>query len=293
MPILDPARLQAYAVPASRDAYDARDTILYALGVGAGLSPELDETDFVFERGLKALPSMAFVLGTPGFWLMDPRTGIDWPRVLHGEQSLRLFRPLDAVGTLIGETRIGELADKGAGRPAMFRAYRTLRAADGTKVAELSELWILREAGGFGGERALPGDPPAPLPERPADAQIVLPTTANQAALYRLTGDRNPLHVDPATARDGGFERPILHGLCTLGIATRALVHLAAGGDPSRISSIAVRFSAPVYPGEHLRIELWREDNAIRFVAVAAEREVVVLDGGEATLDRFATDAAA
>lgn len=292
MPVLDIDRLKAYSVAISRDVYDPRDTILYALGTGAGLSADLNELNFVFERNLKALPTLAFVLGTPGFWLMDPRTGIDWPQVLHGEQSLRLFRPLEPVGELIGETRIGEIADKGAGKPAMFRAYRTLTTPGGAKVAELSELWILRGAGGFGGEQTLPGSGPAPrpMPEREPDATLDLPTSPNQAMLYRLTGDRNPLHVEPETARIGGFERPILHGLSTLGLAARALIHLHCAGDPARLSSISARFTAPVYPGETVRTQSWQEDKAIRFRAIAAERDVTVIDGGAASIDDFAAE---
>lgn len=110
-----------------RDSYDPRDTILYALGTGAGLSETVDEIYFVFERRIKVLPTMALVLGTPGFWLMDPKAGLDWRRVLPGEQSLRLYRPLEPDGVLIGETRIGDVADKGPGKPAMFRAHRTLK----------------------------------------------------------------------------------------------------------------------------------------------------------------------
>lgn len=290
MAVLDVARLQAYTVPVTRDRYDPRDAILYALGTGAGLSDTVDELDFVFERRFKVLPTLALVLGTPGFWLMDPKAGLDWPRVLHGEQSLRLFSPLEPQGELIGETRIGEIADKGPGKPAMFRAYRTLSTPSGRRVAELSELWVLREAGGFGGERNLPATVPVTIPDRPADAHIDLPTSVQQAMIYRLSGDRNPLHVEPETARIGGFDRPILHGLSTMGLVGRALVHLCCGGDPARLSKLAVRFTAPVYPGETIRTEVWQEGREIRFRAFAKEREVVVIDGGEATIDAFAAE---
>lgn len=288
MPILDVERLLAYKVPEAHDLYDPRDAILYALGTGAGLSAEVDELDMVFERNLKVLPTMAFVLGTAGFWLMDPAVGLDWPRVLHGEQSLVLHRPLDAQEEFKGSTRIGEIADKGAGKPAMFRAYRTLKDLGGNTVAEMSELWVLREAGGFGGERVLPGHVSVTMPDTPPPFSLDLPTSRQQALIYRLSGDRNPLHVHPETAKLGGFDQPILHGLSTLGLVGRALIHLHCGGDPQRLSSISARFTAPVYPGETVRTQSWQDGDSIMFRAIALERDMVVIDGGTASVDRFA-----
>lgn len=290
MAVLDVERLRAYQVPAARDSYDPRDAILYACGTGAGLSDEVDELDFVFERRLKLLPTLALVLGTPGFWLMDPKAGLDWPLILHGEQSLRLYRPLEPADELIGETRIGEIADKGPGKSALVRAYRTIKDASGAIVAELSELWVLRGAGGFGGERVLPGATPVAVPDAAPAAALDLPTSRNQAMIYRLSGDRNPLHIDPSTAARGGFERPILHGLSTMGLVARALAHLACDGDPGRLSSMAVRFTAPVYPGERIRTEIWLDGSAIFFRASVPERGSIVIDGGHATIDAFARE---
>ncbi|WP_454882565.1 MaoC/PaaZ C-terminal domain-containing protein [Sphingomonas oryzagri] len=284
---LDAARLRAYRVPETRDHYDRRDTILYALGVGAGLS-ELDETALVFERDLLALPTMALVLGTPGFWLMDRATGLDWQRILHGEQSFRLFRPLPPEGDVIGRTTIGELSDKGPGKPAMLRCTRELSdGVTGAKLAELEEIWVLRGAGGFGGDTIALTPASPPMPDRAPDAALALPTTRNQAMLYRLTGDRNPLHVDSGTAAVGGFERPILHGLATMGVAARALVHLACGGDPRRLSAMRLRFTAPVFPGDVILTELWEEEGALRFRARVSARGVTVIDGGSAKRDGF------
>jgi acyl dehydratase len=284
---LDETKLRAYRVPETRDRYDRRETILYALGTGAGLS-DLDETNLVFERDLMALPTMALVLGTPGFWLMDRATGLDWPRILHGEQSFRLFRPLPPEGDIIGRTRIGELSDKGPGKPAMLRCVRELSdGVTGAKIALLKEVWVLREAGGFGGDNIAVTPPLPPLPDRLPDAALALPTIRNQAMLYRLTGDRNPLHVDPETAAVGGFERPILHGLATMGVAARALVHLACGGDPRRLSAMRLRFTAPVFPGDVILTELWEEEGALRFRASVPARGVTVIDGGSAERDGF------
>lgn len=288
MPVLDIERLLRYKVPAAHDFYDARDTILYALGTGAGLAPQVDDLNLVFERDLKALPSMAFVLGTPGFWAMDPAAGLDWPRILHGEQSLVLYRPLQAQGEISGSTRIGEIADKGPGKPALVRIYRTLTDESGAKVADMSEVWVLREAGGFGGERALSGPPPVIVPETPPTHSLDLPTSLQQALIYRLSGDRNPLHVEAETARIGGFDRPILHGLSSLGLAARALVHLHCDGDPMRLSSLAARFTAPVLPGDTIRTQSWQDQNRIVFRSIAIERDVVVIDGGTASVDSFA-----
>lgn len=288
MPVLDAERLLRYKVSEARDRYDARDTILYALGTGAGLDAQVDELDLVFERGLQALPTMAFVLGTPGFWLMDPAAGLDWARVLHGEQSLVLYCPLEAQGELVGSTRIGEIADKGLGKPAMVRAYRTLQNISGRTVAELSELWILRDAGGFGGERTLPGPAPVTMPDTPPPYSLDLPTSPQQALLYRLSGDRNPLHVEPETARSAGFDQPILHGLSTLGLVARALIHLHCAGDPRRLSSMSARFTAPVVPGEMVRTQSWQDGDDIVFRAIAVDRDTVVIDGGTASIDCFA-----
>ncbi len=287
MPILDVERLRAYSVPDCRDDYDARDTILYALGTGAGLSDAVDELHLLFERNLVALPTKALVLGTPGFWLMDPKVGLDWPQILHGEQSLKLFRPLEPQGSILGRTRIGDIADKGPGKPALFRAHRTLETMSGTPVAELDETWVLRGMGGFGGDRNLPEVPQVPVPQGDADAWLDLPTARNQAALYRLTGDRNPLHVEASTAKLGGFERPILHGLATMGLVGRAIIHLCAEGNPQRLSSIKLRFTAPVYPGETVRTEVWRHPDGILFRASSVERGIMVIDGGLATIDAF------
>jgi acyl dehydratase len=284
---LDEARLRGFLVPETRDRYDRRDTILYALGVGAGLS-DLDETALVFERDLLALPTMALVLGTPGFWLMDRATGLDWPRILHGEQSLRLFRPLPPEGDVIGRTTIAEVSDKGPGKPAMLRCTRELSdGVTGVRIAALDEIWVLRGAGGFGGDNIALSPVSPPLPDRAPDAALALPTTRNQAMLYRLTGDRNPVHVDPGIAAAGGFERPILHGLATMGLVARALVRLACDGDPRRLSAMRLRFTAPVFPGDVILTELWEEERALRFRARVPARGVTVIDGGSATRDGF------
>jgi acyl dehydratase len=281
---LDNVTLRNYAIPQARDDYDPRDAILYALGVGAGLSAEIDETAFLFEQRLQVLPTMALVLGTPGFWPMDPKSGLDWRGILHGEQRLVLYASLDPAGTLIGDTDVTDLADKGRGKSALLRAVKQLRTPGGMLVAEATETWVVRGAGGFGGPRELPGDALPTVPRRDPDFEITLPTSRAQAAIYRLSGDRNPLHIDPETARSTGLERPILHGLSTMGVIARALIHACGDGAASRLREIALRFTAPVYPGDTIRTHIWREGERLHFRASAIEREVLVADNGAAVM---------
>jgi len=281
---LDLAALEAYRVPETIDEYDPRDAILYALGVGAGLSAEIDETSFLYERSLQVLPTMALVLGTPGFWAMDPASGLDWLNILHGEQRLKLHRPLEAFGTLIGNTRVADVADKGAGKAAMIRTTKEVRTNSGLLVAEASEIWVVRGAGGFGGERNIEMEPLPSVPDRHPDFEIDLPTSPAQAAIYRLSGDRNPLHIDPAMARTVGFERPLLHGLATMGIIGRAVIHTACGGIAANLREIAVRFTAPVYPGETIRTHVWLADGEVHMRAHSLESGARVIDNGHAVL---------
>jgi acyl dehydratase len=279
-----PDRLRAYRVPDVRSRWDVRDAIRYALGVGAALS-DIDETQFVFEDGLVALPTMALTLGTPGFWLMEPELGLDWPQILHGEQSMTLHRPLPAEGDVIGKTWIGPLSDKGVGKPALLHCIRHLYdPASKDLVAEMEELWVLRGAGGVGGEIISLGVGLDAMPNGPPDAALILPTACNQAALYRLTGDRNPLHVLPDVAAKGGFERPILHGLATMGLIGRALIQMCCGGDAARLNAMKLRFTAPVYPGDDVLTEIWDMGDAIRFRATVQARGAIVVDCGSATV---------
>ena len=282
--ILNIEKLLAYEIPEARDDYDPRDAILYALGVGTGLSEKIDETGMLFERDLQVLPTMALVLGTPGFWPMDPGSGLDRVNILHGEQRLKIFEPLDPFGTMIGETKITDIADKGPGNAALIRAVKELRTPSGLLIAEASETWVARGAGGFGGERNLPGNPRPPVPPRDPDFEVVLPTSLSQAAMYRLSGDRNPLHIDPDVAQNAGFDRPILHGLSTMGLVGRALIHACCGGIAKNLHDIGARFIAPVYPGETIRTHIWQDNDIIQFRAEVIEGGEVVVDNGLAQI---------
>jgi acyl dehydratase len=282
---LDPGHLLSYRIPEIVQDLTRRDTILYALSVGLGADPmDEDQLRFVYEDGLEALPTMAVVLGYAGFWLKHPDTGVDWVKVVHAEQGLRLHRPLPVEGRLVGRTRVTGLVDKGAGKGALLYSEREVRDADGGLLATLEQTTFLRGDGGCGGSTG-PAKVPHPTPERAPDLAIDLPTLLAQALIYRLNGDWNPLHADPAVARKAGFERPILHGLATFGVVGHALLKGLCGYRPERLRAIDGRFSAPVYPGETIRTEIWHGPGGIAaFRARAAERDVVVLANGRAEI---------
>jgi acyl dehydratase len=206
---------------------------------------------------------------------------VDWKSVLHGEQGLTIHRPLPASGTLVGRTQIEEIVDKGAGKGALIYSRRELREQQtGELVCSLWSTSFCRADGGFGGPSG-PTRAPHPMPSRAPDLTVDVPTLPQAALIYRLSGDYNPLHADPAVAASAGFKAPILHGLCTYGIAARAILQTVCDYDPARLRSMAVRFSAPVYPGETIRTEIWREAaGRASFRSRVAERDVAVLSNG-------------
>jgi len=267
--------------------YDARDCILYALGCGLGHDPlDRRQLRFVYEQDLLAMPSMAAVIGTPGSWWRLPGTGVAWEHVLHAEQDLRLFQPLPTAAAMQAENRVTHLHDRGAGRGAVARLVRDVRDSAGGLVARASRIEVLRHDGGFSAETGLHDEAPPRLPDmpamsRPADIQISLPIIAQAALIYRLSGDPNPLHADPEVARAAGFDQPIFHGLGSFGVAAHAVLQGCCGYRPDRLRRLAVRFCAPVYPGETLRFQIWRTgDDSARFCADSADRSVRVLDKG-------------
>lgn len=286
MPI-DVAQLKSHAFEPIEHRYGARDTILYALGIGLGNDP-LDEhaLRYVYEPQLRALPTLAVVLGTPGFWAKEDWTGIDWVKVLHGEQGLQLHAPLPAAGTVIGKTRVTAIVDKGVAKGALLYSERDISdAASGQLLATSRSVSFLRGDGGFSdrGQASDAAPPPRqPTPETPPDHVCELATRPESALIYRLSGDYNPVHADPAVARSAGFDKPILHGLCSFGVSGHALLRTLCGWDPSRLKDIGARFSAPVFPGETLRVEMWQRGEAVQFRTKVVERDVVVLSHGSA-----------
>ena len=282
MPI-DYDKLLALKIPEVEQSYGPKDCILYALGLGFGLDPvDEEQLAFVYEKNLKVLPSMSVVLGYPGFWVKDLDTGIDWVKVLAGEHSFRLHRPLAPSGTIVSRSRVVDIIDKGAGKGAIMYSERAiLDRASGERIATIEQATFCRGDGGFGGP---PREqrPPHPIPDRAPDLVCDLPTRPEMALIYRLSGDPNPLHVDPGVARAAGFPRPILHGLGTFGVAAHAILKHLCGYDPSRLTAMATRFSAPVFPGETIRTELWRDGNVVSFRARVVERDVTALNNGRA-----------
>lgn len=274
MSAFDPEQLTGLAPIEARTRLTPTKVILYALGVGA------TELPYVYEENLLALPTMAVILGYPGFIWRDPAYKVDWRRILHAETGFTLHAPLPTEGELIGLTRFGPVLDKGPDKGAIVYQTRTVHTADGRLVATVRNANFLRGDGGRGGSgRGAPA--PYALPPREPDLTHAIATAQNQALIYRLSGDLNPLHVDPIAARAAGFERPILHGLCTFGVAGRALVATVCDGDVGRVRSMDARFSSPAYPGDTLTTEIWREGAGhAGFRVKATERGVVVLNNG-------------
>ena len=268
-----------------RQRYETKDTILYALGIGLGADP-MDQAQlrYVYEPNLQTMPTMATVLGHPGFWMQDPRAGIDWVKLVHGEQRLTMHAPLPASGTVIGKSRITHVIDKGADKGALVVTERTLHDEQDVCLATVQQVTFCRGDGGFGqGDEALPPLPATPT--RAPDRTCQLSVAPNAALLYRLNADPNPLHADPVVAAKAGYPQPILHGLCTYGMAAHAIVKTCCDYDASRLTSLNARFSSPVFPGETLQCDIWQDgSHALQFIMRAVDRDIVVMSHGTATL---------
>lgn len=270
--------------------YAERETMLYALGIGIGADPgDVGQLSFVYERNLQVVPTMAAALGHPGPMWREPQIGADWARVVHGEEDLRLFKPLSARGAIRVRNSVVSLTDKGPAKGAVAAILRELvDEASGELIARGRSVAFLRGDGGFSRTVGTSDPPPealAPVPGRAADTEVTLASLPQAGLIYRLFGDDNPLHADPDAARAAGFPRPILHGLCTYGMAAHALLRCCCGYDASRLGRIAVRFAAAVYPGDILRFELWRETGmTVHFRAHVDARRAIVLDRGVAEI---------
>ncbi|MBY0440616.1 MAG: dehydrogenase [Mycobacteriaceae bacterium] len=236
-----------------------RDTLLYALGVGAGT----EELSFTTENShgitQQVLPTYA-VISCPAFGAVAKIGTFNWAMLLHGSQEIRLHAPLPAAGKLSVISEVVDIQDKGAGKNAIIVLRgRGSDPQSGSLVAETLTTIVIRGAGGFGGNPGQRSAAPE-IPNREPDARITLPTRRDQALLYRLSGDRNPLHSDPWFAAQAGFPQPILHGLCTYGVAGRALLAELGHGQAANITAMAARFSSPVFPGETLTTLIWRTE---------------------------------
>ena len=253
--------------------WDRKDVQLYHLGIGAGIpATDPDELRYTLESRLHVLPSFATVAGngSPGVisGLSMPGVDVDLARVLHGGQSLTLHRPIPVEGTATATGRIAAVYDKGKAAVLVMRTE--VADADGPLWTNDAQIFV-RGEGGWGGDRGPSTrlDPPSGHPDRTVER----PVREDQALLYRLSGDWNPLHADPDFAKTAGFERPILHGLCTYGMTLKAVVDTLLGGDVTRVRSYATRFAGVVYPGETLRIRMWQGDSQVRVAVSAAERD--------------------
>jgi acyl dehydratase len=277
MPI-DPSAVGAEAGPVER-SWNSKDALLYAVGVGAGT----EELAFTTEnsRGVtqQVLPTFAVIAGG-GASALGEVGDVDWTQLVHGEQAFELSGPIPVEGRVSTTSKITGIYDKGKGAVIVSESTSVDAATGEPRFTTRTSVYI-RGAGGFGGERG-PSGPANVPPEREPDHVVTYPTSPDQALLYRLSGDRNPLHSDPAFAELAGFDRPILHGLCTYGVAGRALLHVLCGSDPARFRSMAGRFSSPVYPGEDLTVSLW-ETGEGEAVFVTAVDDRVVLDQGRVT----------
>lgn len=288
---VDVEKLLAHEFPPFTFTYTERDVSLYALGIGAPADPlDQSELKFVYElsgEGFAVLPGFAALF--PGAMIQTLLTG-DLPgltfnpmMLVHGEQVVELDGPLPTHGTITARPRVSAVYDKGSG--AVVVTDVPCFNAEGQRVAFNQMAMFIRGSGGWGGERGpSAGDVNAP-PDRAPDAVMTEPISPKQALIYRLSGDINPLHADPMMAAIGGFDRPILHGLCTFGYATRAVVKHFCGNDPARFKRVQVRFAKPVFPGETLQTELWRTDAGVIFRVSVPERGVVTISNALAVVE--------
>jgi acyl dehydratase len=262
-----------------------RDTIIYALGLGYGFDPvDPAQLQFVYEDGLKAVPSMCCVMGYAGFWMREPHLEIDWVKLLHGEHYFEIHRPLPVEGRLTARHQVTGVEDKGLGRGAIVHFEKELYDVKGEKLATIRQSNFCRGDGGCGSFGKTAVERP-PLPDGPPDATFEIPTSRQIALLYRLSGDYNPVHADPVTARAGGFHEPWIAGMCSMGMATRAVIARFCDDQPERIRSMFVRFRNVCFPGETMRYEFYRTATGARFRVVCLERDAVILDRGEVCFD--------
>lgn len=267
-------------------AYGDREVMLYAYGIGIGADP-LDENELAFvneaaatPRPLKVVPTFASVAAwgaTPG------EMNLNRVMVVDGEREITFHRPLPVSAKLLVDSRVLAVFDKGKDKGAVIRHQTLLKNEQGEPLATLVASRFARGDGGFGGTSE--GQPePHQVPSRAPDKSIDIATRPDQALIYRLCGDRNPLHSDPEFARHAGFPRPILHGMCTFGITCRGMLQTYADYDPTAFRQHAARFSAPVYPGETVTLDLWKDGNVISFEARVKARNAVVIKSGKTVL---------
>ncbi len=282
MPV-DPQRALGSELPVIEGRWDQDDVILYHLGIGAGVPPtDPAELRYTYEGNLAVLPSFATVPTFPALAGIGGADGLEFnpALLLHGEHEITLHGPVPTAASAVHRGRVVELWDKGKAALAVVEVVTT--DGSGKPLFTNRASLFLRGEGGFGGE---PGPPAfSAAPSRDPDVVVTSPTLPQQALLYRLSGDKNPLHADPGFAAMAGFERPILHGLCSFGVVCKAVVDKALDGDVSRVAGYRARFSGIAYPGETLVTSVWDEGDHLLVTAVTAERSKPVISNGKITL---------
>jgi acyl dehydratase len=267
-----------------RFSWNERDTMLYALAIGMGSDPlNADELPFVYEKDLRAVPTLSTVVAW-GAGISPERLGVNRRQMLHGEEALEVHRSIGCAGEGIADSRVAAVYDKGDRGAVIEREIVLTDANSGERIATLTRTAFARADGGFGGPAQPTGTGAQGPPSRAPDWVLEFVTRRDQALLYRLCGDRNPLHADPETARAAGFATPILHGLCTYGICCRAVLQACCQYDPTRLKRFSVRFSAPVFPGDRIEVRLWNMDGEVAFEADAPERGTKVIRNGRAVV---------
>jgi acyl dehydratase len=284
--VIDQARARGAELASVEHRWGADDVILYHLALGAGADPLSErELRYAYERELAVLPTFVVSRALDVLAGLDDVPGLEFERakVLHGEQEIELSAAVPAKGAMRTTGRLSEIEDKGAHALAIVDAESHLD--DGTLLARTRFSIVMRDAGGFGGAAANGAHQRRGVPpERAPDVEVTRPILRQQALLYRLTGDKNPLHADPRVAGAAGFDAPILHGLATYGIACKAVVDELLDGDVDRVAGFGARFSGVVFPGETLTVRAWRDDTSIAVEALVAERDSKVLTRSELTL---------
>lgn len=268
-----------------QQVWSVRDTQLYALGLGVGHDPcDPFQLAFLNAGDPQVLPTQAAVLAASSDWMRDPANGIDATQLVALSHTIRLDRKLPARGLVQSRLRVTQVFDRGPGRGAVIHWHRQLYADGGERLATVEGRALARANGGFGG--TAPRREPVAPPEGPPARTVTWPTHPGQALLYGLSGDSNPLHTDPDVARSAGFPRPVLHGLCSLGISALAVARAAADsvGD-AWLAGISGRYAGVVYPGESLRVDVWiPAPTEIRFRCIAVGRQTPVIEDGAAWL---------
>lgn len=278
MPI-DPSAVGAESGPVEY-SWTSKDALLYAVGVGAGATELAFTTENSAGIDQQVLPTFAVIPGMSVSAIGAAGT-FDFTQLVHGEQAFELHRPLPVEATVSSTSRLVGVYDKGKGA-VLASETTSLDAATGEVLFTNRSSVFIRGAGGFGGDRG-PSASGSAVPERLADRSVTYPTSPDQALIYRLSGDRNPLHADPTFAALAGFERPILHGLCTYGVTGRVLLQALCDGDASRFASMEGRFSAPVYPGEDLTVDMWLDGDGSAVFTTTSSSGVRVIDAGRVT----------